>query len=222
MPGRWNVTTRDEELDPLSTSSKYDSAKVPKMPWNCEVYEGRTTRFDLGTKTARPCVLNGRLSIRGAEAGTWHAAFVDQMSGAKPVPLDALGGFQLERNQPGRAELVLTAISGPFEGTRLMAVLEIEVGERSWSADVDAAKLVLRGAGSGSSAPLVLVVVREDGSFLLRALPETGDVEIVIPAGNGRVLRMEEGSVPGPDPRGWTGGTDVVIEAGAVVPVERP
>jgi hypothetical protein len=222
MPGKWNVTQRAEELDPYSSSSSSSFEKTPEMPWNCVVLEGQKTRFDLGADAAAPCVLTGRLNVRGAETGAWNAVFLGGVGQAKAVLLDPSGAFRLERIQPGDVRMVLTAVTGPLEGTRVMAPLSLPLGETRWSAEVDTAKLALRGPGSGSKAPLVLIVTRDDNSFLVRPLPDAGDVEVVIPAGKGRILRMDEHSMPSPDPRQWLGGTEITIDAGTTVRVDRP
>lgn len=45
-PGSWQVLRRTQEVDPQSTSSTMSSGSKP-IEWNCEVRDGRTTRFDL-------------------------------------------------------------------------------------------------------------------------------------------------------------------------------
>jgi RNA polymerase sigma-70 factor (ECF subfamily) len=46
MPGKWQVTPRDEEIDPGSTHYASSKDRGP-IPWSCEVVAGKTTRFDL-------------------------------------------------------------------------------------------------------------------------------------------------------------------------------
>jgi RNA polymerase sigma-70 factor (ECF subfamily) len=221
MPGRWNVTSVDEEIDPHSSSSTWNGDERPEMPWNCEVLEGKTTRFDLGRDAPAPCVLLGQLDVRGAERGVWNAALAGAHRDPKIVTLDDAGAFRLERAQPGEMTLLLTAITGPLEGTRLMAEVDFVVGEARFSHEVSTAKLVVRGAGSGSKAPLALIVVR-DRTLLVRPLPDEGDVEVTVPAGKGRIMRLDPEVLTDPDPTRWVGGVEVEIAAGQTASVDRP
>jgi hypothetical protein len=45
-PGRWQVLSRDTELDPSRHTFSGTSESTP-LVWNCEVTAGRTTVFDL-------------------------------------------------------------------------------------------------------------------------------------------------------------------------------
>jgi hypothetical protein len=166
-------------------------------------------------------VLLGQLDVRGAERGVWNAMLAGARRDPKVVTLDAAGAFHLERVQPGEATLILTAVSGPFEGTRIMAEVDLVLGEKRWSSELSAAKVDVRGAGSGAKAPLALIAVR-DRSLLVRPLPDEGDVLVVVPAGKGRILRLDPELLSAPDPEQWVGGIEVDIAAEETVRVERP
>jgi RNA polymerase sigma-70 factor (ECF subfamily) len=222
MPGRWMVSQRNEELNPTSSSMSWSSNAEVELPWNCEVIEGRTTRFDLAAEAAPSCTLQGRIKVQSATLGTWNAQFANEPGAPKPVVLDADGAFELGRSEPGPARLLLTAVSGTFEGTRIMAPIRLDVGETNWSTNVLAATLSLRKPGAGSAAPLAFVVVRPDGTTVVTPLPDEGDVDVVVPAGEGRVLRLDPTALKGADPRDWTGGVAVKVEPDETTTVERP
>ncbi len=222
MPGRWMVSRRREELNPLASSMSWLSDKPVEVPWNCEVSEGRKTRFDLGADASSMCTLRGKLRFQGAPSGTWNALLANEPGSPKPVLLDASGSFELERAEAGSAQLLLTAVDGPFEGTRILAPITLAAGETKWSEDILAATLALHGAGSGSTVPLAFVVVRDDQTLIVRPLPGQGDVEIVVPSGQGRVVRMDPTTMKGVDTRSWSGGLEVKVEPDEIASVERP
>jgi hypothetical protein len=222
MPGRWNVSRRSEELDPLSSSMSWGGEGSSEVPWNCEVVEGRTTKFDLGPESVTACVLVGKLSVRGAQLGACNAQLVNEPTGSLAVMLDSAGSFRLERAEAGNARLLLTAISGPFEGMRYIAPITLVSGDNDWSTVVDVGTLSLRGAGSGTKGLLLLVV--QSGAFgcFVVPLPNEGDHDITVPSGRARIVRVDESARNGSDPRTLSGGVPVELVPGDTVSAERP
>jgi RNA polymerase sigma factor (sigma-70 family) len=221
MPGRWNVTRRESELDPQSSSWSMGNEKRPEMPWNCEVLEGQVTKFDVGENETAPCALVGRLVVSGAELGRW-TAMLPAEQGPVTAPLDASGSFRLESSEPGPTHVILTAIEGPFEGTHMRAPIDLSLGETRWSADISAARIALHGTGTASKSPLAFVIARKDRSIIVRGLPDEGDLQLVVPEGKGRIMRLDPESVAGPDPSQWVGGKVLETDADETVRVERP
>jgi len=46
-PGMWQVVRRDAEIDPNSSTTSYAGSRSEPIQWDCEVFDGRVTWFDL-------------------------------------------------------------------------------------------------------------------------------------------------------------------------------
>ena len=180
IPGDWQVRIVEKEIDPGSSQSMSDGHRSPHViEGDCRVFEGGTTRHDLGGG-AEGCIVNGSLRLDGRAPGAWTARLVPdgQTSwdrGEHPaVVLDPDGGFLVRVNEPGRWQLLLAAPGDEGEVTRLAAPLDLVPGEQEFTLDLATGHLEIEN--------LAPVPSRESGDVVLQVLVwKRGDLVALIP-----------------------------------------
>jgi hypothetical protein len=107
-PGRWNVVRTEEEIHSGSRSASWshgDEPVTPKLPWNCTVTEGETTRFEIDLTDDRPCALLARVLVGSAPAAGWSIVLLPERGAtARAHPsgiVDSAGNARLEAEEPG-------------------------------------------------------------------------------------------------------------------------
>ena len=192
-PGPWQLRRCDQEIDPERGSTTYSAGETGPIRWDCEVFEGEETVFDLDLAGQPACVLLGSFAVGGAPAAGWSAGLSRGDAGTETfeqpsTAVDARGGFRLEVGSPGRYELVLEL---HLEHAILVVrePLELVPGEQSWSWDLPAARLAIDGAPGAAEAELSLGYLWEgaggrrywarfhgDGDCLLYTSPSPRDL----------------------------------------------
>jgi hypothetical protein len=216
MPGRWMVKRVDSEIQSGFSSSEWTKGRWKEIPGNCEVIEGRTTRFDLelGTAQSRHTLL-GELRVDGEAPGVWTAwVFVGGLDGLKDavkasetVKLDTEGGFRIDASDGGKGGVLLECLAGRLEGSMVVAEVELAEGETRFALDLKTAQLLLDGASS-ELGPEERFMYRAEHGFpgvreSMRMLPlGEGPVAFDVIAGKGRLARFDArtGLVPTPTP----------------------
>lgn len=199
-PGRWLIEHRDEELSPNSINSSSGSTQEPvEIPWNCEVFDGATTRFDLDLTQRSPVVLTGSLKFDGKAAADWDASL--KLGGQGPElsrdELDAQGAFELDHDQAGPHELWIQGWAPGSMMFFLRAELDLEFGENQWSRDFPTGTIegdvALRHLGA---RPRISIDWNEEGVLFTGSISpsEDGSFEIEgCPAGSVRLTLRNEG-----------------------------
>ncbi|MFN0242611.1 MAG: hypothetical protein ACKVWV_06930 [Planctomycetota bacterium] len=198
-PGRFEVTFVDAEIDHRYGTTREGTTSAEEVPWNCEVVDGRATKFELWVEDRghRPCILDGELAIDGRSAEGWNARLQhdgDQRTASAFVSSD--GTFRLSMARPGNYRLQLTPAGADVAG--MLVILDqvrLEIGEARWSLALETGGLEGRVASAsaappgltfflsmqGSSSCFVPVVANAQGAFRCP----------LVPVGKGRVVRVD-------------------------------
>ena len=206
-PGMWQVLLREEEIGTGGMAGIAMSPCVgfPEIAWDCEVFEGQTTRFDLYTETAAPTTLVGELAIAGGGARGWLVSVLQVVRGKverKQVSVAADGSFRIEDIAPGYRELRLL---GPDEDHGRLTFeewLPLEPGEQAWSLRLEPAALTgLAPPSTEGSEVVVELVVHPAGAGeahpglegRCRLVPDaSGRFELpLVPAGAVEIRRID-------------------------------
>lgn len=130
MPGRYHVVRHDRDLTEGDVDSYITGGREEEIPWNCEVFDRRTTRFDLDLSI---CVVRGQLLPPDAPHDGLRASLFDPGTGA-PIGATATprsdGSFLLVAPTAGAYRLRITDQGGE---TRTNVPLEVRWGETRWS-----------------------------------------------------------------------------------------
>jgi protocatechuate 3,4-dioxygenase beta subunit len=143
-PGKWQVVWRQDEISTSSTTSSRSSGQdALAIPWDCEVHEGSTTRFDLDLRKLRLVVLAGRFRLGEAALRDWSvglAALDDPTLEQESASLDPGGRFRLTTSATGR---FLLSFSGQLGGSLVRASTELSLvpGDNAFEAEVPAGAL---------------------------------------------------------------------------------
>jgi RNA polymerase sigma-70 factor (ECF subfamily) len=228
IAGRWLVKTHDKELNERTSSSGWKSGPVREIPWNCEVLEGRATRFDVDLRAAQAqCTVQGTLRVRGAELGKWTAMLrrADDVfsPGGNVVELDPSGAFALESSEPGKMTIVLTALDGPFDGLRVLADVDVVKGVTLRNVALDAARLSVDASKVDNPfGLLVYLATIDEQTFAMSLITTKGEpAEKLVPAGKGRIAAPPAEN-PSKNPREWPALVDVTLALGETKRVTVP
>ncbi|MFT5464161.1 MAG: protocatechuate 3,4-dioxygenase beta subunit, partial [Planctomycetota bacterium] len=131
-PGNWQVVQRQEEVRTNFTNSSYSSGTdALVIPWNCRVFAGEETRFDLDLRDLAMVTLAGSFGIEGASTRGWRvsmSAIDDQaLETVYKDVLDVDGSFRLTANEPGNYRV---SITGELFDTYFHANRNVALGER--------------------------------------------------------------------------------------------
>jgi hypothetical protein len=100
-----------EGRDGHSTSWSTGDDVHPEYPTNCDVDDGKTTRFDLDLREDQPCVLLAQVSVNGAPAVGWTASlWPKENATTRKIPggsVDSQGRLRIEAPDPGEKRLTL-------------------------------------------------------------------------------------------------------------------
>ena len=188
-PGRWFVQRREDEIAEGTTSSSSGSTEGEwEIPWNCEVWEGQTTRHDLFLELTGQVVLEGRLAFSGGAPVGWTVSLerFDPREDIGEDVLDSQGRFRFELDEPGRYELVLHGMwqEPPFFWLR--QEVELQPGVNEWSEDLpsgavtatgppppagESRRLQYRWARADDLSLSCSIEVGADGGFTLARVP---------------------------------------------------
>ena len=193
-PGPWMVTVsrRASARDPFAGAMGVETREFEHgylFPWDCEVVEGGTTRFDPEWTSATPGRLRGSLFLDGSSPGTGtvrltRAGFSALLFPGPIQALDGNGGFAFSDDlEPGDYDLEFTLEESAFAGVRIVQRVTVEAGRNV--CDVAFNSTVVEGrvspARRGSGLCLISYVALglrtevpiepdEDGVFLLRGV----------------------------------------------------
>jgi hypothetical protein len=198
-PGRWQVGFVEKEIDARFGMTR-DGTKPPReIPWNCQVLEGQVTKFDLWIEDRgqEPCVLQGRLTIDGAQADGWQAR-LEEEDGARTATsaFEPAGEFRVSVTQPGSYRLLLTSPMGnPAEMLVILDRVQIKAGNTQWSLELetgslegtlseaaaDPSKLMFHQWQRGTTQCLAPIAPGPDGKFRCAR----------VCAGTGRIVKLD-------------------------------
>ncbi len=211
-PGRWLVCPIDDRSPGGGNDLSVDGSRPPhaELPWNCEVFEGAVTRFDLAGER-RAGRLSGHLEAEGVEREGWHVELVP-LAVAGPATfqetrLDADGRFAFELEVPGTYLLDITCP----RGLRLLDEIEADGGALEWRQRLPVGRLELTNVPAVEPGRVPFVVWEGSGTcFALVPLLPDGEGRAApdpVPAGSLRVVRPpapgERAALAGEDPRAW-------------------
>lgn len=205
-PGRWEVRSVAEELSGRSDSTRSWPRGSVTPPWNCEVANGATTRFDLGLRGGEASTqLAARVLVDGAPAAGWRLALQIGSLGQRrgddeSRSLNKEGRARLSTNESGPAALVLTAIGGELDGMRYVRRLELTPGVMEIALELRTATLRIESATV--EPPLGVVWLGAPGEFALHPVRTPGESQIAVLAGELKLWRYDEGALD-TDPRRW-------------------
>ncbi len=193
-PGRWQAQVVEEEIDPGVHNTQWGTEESGEIPWNCEVFEGLSTRIELWVEDrgALACRLDGRLSIDGKPADGWQVG----LDGGALEPLSAPGVFQLSVERPGEYGILLTN-SGPEPNDRLVILDRIAFaeGETEWKLDLQTGSLGGTVASSTDTENSLLFHQWERGTLKCLAMIFPDDEGAFhcprVGAGKGRIVRCD-------------------------------
>lgn len=221
-PGPWIV--KPSEKMP-ATAPVLVFPKAMPIEWNCEVRAGETTRHDIATGAASPCVVRGRLTVPGDRKWFARIDYTDLDRGAtdvKMVEVGADGTFEIATDRTG--DYWLTFLTGQLD-TRVHVPITLAPGEQRVDLAFAVGSVELTAPGTNATASRYAVWEGEGGVFA-RAHLVRGDggrsLAAVVPAGKVRIVRYDP-AVKDPDPRKWPTDAEAQVVAGetrAVVVVE--
>lgn len=188
-PGRWLLELREEEIHPHSTnSSTRMSDREIEIPWNCEVWEGQTTAFDLNLDLLHAAIFEGSALMAGEALRGWEISLSRVEGGqqdSKKATLDSLGAFRVPLRESGRYRVSLQGLIDGRCQAYVTDEVAIEAGQNRWDLDLAAGDLSGRVSsalpdgssglrfqwqGEGRLGAYVRIPV-EDGAFEVPGLP---------------------------------------------------
>jgi hypothetical protein len=231
-PGRWLVDQREQELSSTVSTVGFISgdAVVPELPWNCEVFEGQTTHFDLDLTGDTRRIVSGELRLDGEPAGGWTASIhvaSGAFSGDGPFSgaTNREGRFVLLAPEGDRARLTLASDPGGPASIEITDVVALRAGETPWRLDLATGRLEGERATAEVGEGEILALWRGPGDLRARVrIPFEPDGRFAVPrvpAGTLRIVRRESGS-PSEDPEGWPVVGETQVPPGGVGHVTIP
>jgi hypothetical protein len=235
VPGRWLVAAVDEEIAASGARlTTWRSGARDEIPWNCEVVEGETTRFDLDVAGAPPiaCELAGALTVDGAAPGPWSVTLLParrEASGSRSAEflergrLDAEGRFHARVRTAGDALLLLVALEGPLASLRIAAPISLAEGANEWRLDVATARVRVECApwGEDEERALGVVWVGPDGAFAVLPLEDAQAQDLTAPAGRLALVRLGDID-PGLTADRWPALAEATVAPGASAALRAP
>jgi hypothetical protein len=217
------------ESEPLQINAATGRADEAYLP-DCEVFEGRTTSFDVVRAGASACVLIGSLTYGSAPLTGWSAALYasDVQGRMRDVPirsaeLDAIGGFRIEMPAPGEYVLKLQS---PSE-VRLYSRVSLLSGPNTWERSIECGELRIVGAPRFGTGQQVWCHrwVGPNGDEVIHWIDgqDLGVASLVdVPIGKGQVVSRELSGRTALYAKGWTVHCETEVVAGESRSVDCP
>lgn len=224
-PGRWEVRAFPEEISLHGSSTRSWPRGALTPPWNCEVADGATTRFDLVPGRSGPSTfITARVRVNGAPAAGWmlslHLGSLARQRGDRAsATVDQEGRARISTNESGAALLVFTAIGGELDGLRYVRKLELAPGPIDLALELRTASLQIDNATV--EPPLGVVWLGEQGDFAIHPVRASGTSAITVLAGVLKLWRYDETSIDS-DPRRWPALDETRVEAGRSASLRQP
>jgi hypothetical protein len=211
-PGRWYLKRCTYEVPKFGSAYGLRATERPvEIPWNCEVAEGRTTRFDLDLRADRRATLVGSLQVAGKPAVRWRVVLLsagDQTPASEFVETDATGAFRLWVLEPGRYDLNARGSFGGADEVELADRVDLQLGEQHWLRELPAfghlagrrasatpagqSEPFLEWFGPGDLRATMRFRIDEQGQFDLPLVPSGScRIEAWIPSGKFELARCE-------------------------------
>lgn len=228
-PGPWQVRLVDEEIHPSRSHSSSTTARMrPEIDWDCDVEEGRTTRFDIDLGERGAVRLTGLLRIDGRDPGAWKASLHKDgiFFGASHADAEIAltGEFELSTTRPGPYLLVLQGTYGERGMQFLVARVELAKGENPWQLDLATGALEVANVPppEDDDPSIAHLWSRGDELLCLTALfpDEQGRCLLPrLPLGPSRIVDVAPAD---PEPRDWPLLAECEVVAGGTAQVELP
>jgi hypothetical protein len=155
-PGRWLVKRCESEVPLFGTSVGQELTSEPvQIPWNCEVFEGKTTNFDIDLRVDRRVKIVGRLLVAGRPATPWRVSLQSTAAhtlASAVVETNAQGEFVLFAPEPGSYLLNAHGALGDSVEMDLTDHLDLSSGDQAWTGDLPASGRVEGHRASGPVA----------------------------------------------------------------------
>lgn len=196
-PGRWFVQEHNKDITamPIGASTSPGRPHV-EVAWNCEIYQGNTTTFDLLLTTQVTANVTGRLRLGNENVDGWRVRVIPVGGGredARQARLDQHGHFELHGAAVGRNALLFSGRSGKSR-LRIDSAIELAPGANLWTFDHDTAAVTITGlppAGSGQTRSTdqspVMARWRDGDTVVL--------IEVSAQAGGLCVIRVPKGKL---------------------------
>lgn len=163
-PGAWQVRLLAREQTPEElgvTVLDWGDAPKDSSP-DCEVIEGRISRFDFGRDSLDRPRLLGSLSWNGSPAVGWFARLClgadPREQGSSAVSPD--GTFEITVATPGRYRLVLHSVPGESNPLSVHDEIDLPPGAKTWTFDLVTGRLSGRKLTALSDGGFYLYLVR--------------------------------------------------------------
>jgi len=230
-PGWWRVEKRDEEILRSTTTTRSSPRIEEEEPvWNCEVFEGKTSRFDLRLEDPNACLLDGFALRDGKPLEGWTAwlcpldvPFFDNPGKWPAAVLGPEGRFRLNAAGQGAYRLVLKEATA--ENERILTQ-EVFLGGpvTPWKIHLHTGTLVIEGMSApdpGRDVPDLVYASEGECWFLSLVLPDAQGVCRLaeVPAGKGELRRFSPTSL---NPRDWPVAEEAEILAGKETRIRAP
>ncbi len=190
LPGAYWVRTCQDVVDPktIRTFTSLPGDAPPELPANCEVFDGRSTHFDLDLTR---CRLSGHLAIEGRDIAGAVASLrpTGGLFRRFAVPVEttvgADGRFTLDLGDEGTARLAIRLT----DGLELAEDIQLQRGDQSWLRSLASGSVRVEGAGGGR---LHLVGEARSVRYLVPASPAADGAEalVAVPTGSARLVRF--------------------------------
>ncbi len=237
-PGSWSVTTNESEISPNTKTTSVSSGSGivsfdEEIEWNCEVYAGETTWYELavgGEAKGSGIGITGRVTIRGADALPWVVGISKRDSLLRAAdspqdPTDANGRFALESDKTGPRYLVFRAAWKQEVEQYLYVPIDVVPDMDPVEIDLALGSLEVTGVPvpSGNDMPPVLYFWEDDDGRMmfseLRPDPDGVARLVHVPAGRAHLI---EPAPPYDDPHKMKRLLEVTVPRNGTASVALP
>ncbi len=198
--GRWHVARGNGEARAGVGSMAITSTDEPtKIPFNCDVIDGESTRHDVDLRDWEPCEVSGKLLVNGAPASGWLLTVWPGTARAVagPLPSTAVGPrgeFSITLDDPGLVRFAFRPPAEEASGGQIESKFELRPGLNEWSSDFAMGKVTGTIAAGLNTERVVYKSV--EGADPACILPLTPDAEgrfalPFVPAGRGAISQPE-------------------------------
>lgn len=169
-PGRWFVQEHNKEIAamPIGASTSPGSPHF-EAAWNCEIYEGNVTTFDILLAAQATAKVTGTFRLGKENVDGWRVRMIPVGGGredAKHARLDQHGHFELHGAAVGRSVLLISGRSGKSR-LRIDSAIDLVPGPNQWTFDHDTAAVTITGLPPASKAQAPIMARWLDGDTML-------------------------------------------------------